>query len=303
MVTSTISYFAMYNKFICYCLTIIHLSIALFVFSSFSIYQHFNKEGAWEAAVDVFTLLGGILAIGTVYTYFNIEQKTKEFKETHKEATEEIDNTKKQIILELKKLKENNQTLADLIQEYEIKQKFIDYIKYQQGQEKELKKYVNQEHRPVENCLLANIIKAKWFLDTAINSNEIHSILFAEKELIWGYRQLIDFDTDFYHLYINQVFNTLKLLNEYCHRKNEEWENYFQSELIDLMVDFVKEDERDKINILSKEYLKQFKQIYEEYVTTDVERNLFIKMINTENKKITKITKVLGLKRNNILVP
>ncbi|MCT8762372.1 hypothetical protein KZ434_01995, partial [Glaesserella parasuis] len=74
-------------------------------------------------------------------------------------------------------------------------------------------------------------------------------------------------------------------------------------ELIDLMVDFVKEDERDKINILSKEYLKQFKQIYEEYVTTDVERNLFIKMINTENKKITKITKVLGLKRNNILVP
>ncbi|MCT8742025.1 hypothetical protein KZ344_00420 [Glaesserella parasuis] len=303
MVTSTISYFAMYNKFICYCLTIIHLSIALFVFSSFSIYQHFNKEGAWEAAVDVFTLLGGILAIGTVYTYFNIEQKTKEFKETHKEATEEIDNTKKQIILELKKLKENNQTLADLIQEYEIKQKFIDYIKYQQGQEKELKKYVNQEHRSVENCLLANIIKAKWFLDTAINSNEIHSILFAEKELIWGYRQLIDFDTDFYHLYINQVFNTLKLLNEYCHRKNEEWENYFQSELIDLMVDFVKEDERDKINILSKEYLKQFKQIYEEYVTTDVERNLFIKMINTENKKITKITKVLGLKRNNILVP
>ncbi|EQA12460.1 hypothetical protein HPSSW140_1219, partial [Glaesserella parasuis SW140] len=277
--------------------------IALFVFSSFSIYQHFNKEGAWEAAVDVFTLLGGILAIGTVYTYFNIEQKTKEFKETHKEATEEIDNTKKQIILELKKLKENNQTLADLIQEYEIKQKFIDYIKYQQGQEKELKKYVNQEHRSVENCLLANIIKAKWFLDTAINSNEIHSILFAEKELIWGYRQLIDFDTDFYHLYINQVFNTLKLLNEYCHRKNEEWENYFQSELIDLMVDFVKEDERDKINILSKEYLKQFKQIYEEYVTTDVERNLFIKMINTENKKITKITKVLGLKRNNILVP
>ncbi|MCT8763977.1 hypothetical protein KZ434_10715, partial [Glaesserella parasuis] len=232
MVTSTISYFAMYNKFICYCLTIIHLSIALFVFSSFSIYQHFNKEGAWEAAVDVFTLLGGILAIGTVYTYFNIEQKTKEFKETHKEATEEIDNTKKQIILELKKLKENNQTLADLIQEYEIKQKFIDYIKYQQGQEKELKKYVNQEHRSVENCLLANIIKAKWFLDTAINSNEIHSILFAEKELIWGYRQLIDFDTDFYHLYINQVFNTLKLLNEYCHRKNEEWENYFQSELI-----------------------------------------------------------------------
>ncbi|MCT8540669.1 hypothetical protein KZ402_06055, partial [Glaesserella parasuis] len=301
--TSTISYFAMYNKFICYCLTVIHLSIALFVFSSFSIYQKFNGKGAWEAAVDVFTLLGGILAIGTVYTYFNIEQKTKEFKETHKEATEEIDNTKKQIILELEKLKENNQTLADLIQEYEIKQKFIDYIKYQKGQEKELKKYVNQEHRSVENCLLANIIKAKWFLDTAINSNEIHSILFAEKELIWGYRQLIDFDTDFYHLYINQVFNTLKSLNEYCHRKNEEWENYFQSELIDLMVDFVKEDERDKINILSKEYLKQFKQIYEEYVTTDVERNRFIKVINTENKKITKITKVLGLKRNNILVP
>ncbi|MCT8823634.1 hypothetical protein Q7526_08920 [Glaesserella parasuis] len=129
----------MCNKFICYCLTIIHLSIALFVFSSFSIYQKFNGKGAWEAAVDVFTLLGGILAIGTVYTYFNIEQKTKEFKETHKEATEEIDNTKKQIILELEKLKENNQTLADLIQEYEIKQKFIDYIKYQKGQEKELK--------------------------------------------------------------------------------------------------------------------------------------------------------------------
>ncbi|QBQ63858.1 hypothetical protein EXH44_06200 [Actinobacillus indolicus] len=148
--------------------------------------------------------------------------------------------------------------------------------------------------------MLANIVKTKWFLDTAIDSNEIHSILFAEKELIWGYRQLVDFDADFYRLYINQIFNTLQLLNEYCHRENEEWKDYFQSELIDLMVDFVKEDERDKANMLSQEHLKQFKQLYEEYVTTDVERSRFIKVINTENKKIIKITKVLGLKPNNI---
>lgn len=289
----------MFKKYFYY-INIVILSIALFVFSSFSIYQKFNGKGAWEAAVDVFTLLGGILAIGTVYTYFNIEQKTKEFKEKHKGATEEIDNTKKLIILELEKLKENNHTLAKLIQEYEIKQKFIDYIKYQQGQEAELKKYVNQEHRSVENCLLVSIIKSKWLLDTAINSNEIYSILFSEKELIWGYRQLIDFDADFYHLYINQVFNTLRSLNEYCHGKNDEWKNYFQSELIDLMVGFVKEDERDRINILSQEYLKQFKQLYEEYVTTDAERNRFIKVINTENKKIVKLTKFLGLRRNNI---
>ncbi|QBQ63857.1 hypothetical protein EXH44_06195 [Actinobacillus indolicus] len=140
-----ISYFAMCKKFF-YCLTIIVFSIALFVFSSLSIYQKFNTEGAWEAAVNVFTLLGGILAIGTVYTYFNIEQKTKEFKEKHQDATEEIDNAKKLIILELEKLKKNNHTLDKLIQEYEIKQKFIDYIKYQQGQELELKKYVNKEY-------------------------------------------------------------------------------------------------------------------------------------------------------------
>ena len=63
----------------------------------------------------------------------------------------------------------------------------------------------------------------------------------------------------------------------------------------------MREDERNREKILSQSEIEHYKKIYKKYVDVTTEHR-FISVINNENKKRMKLSKILGLKekRNTI---
>lgn len=273
------------------------LATALLVFSIEALFKRYQEKGAWEAATSVFTLLGIILTVGTVFTYVNLEKKSEGVSKKYNQVYKQISSYEKKMNVELEKMKSNNQVLAQLIEETRLKEQYIAYIKHNIGDENLLRNNVNRSQQTVDNYLLANIIKAKWNLDECSKSSDKYNLIFAAQELIESYRQLADFDDDIYHLYVKEFFNALDFLDRILEQNNED-KNFFEAELIDLLLAFMREDERNQKKTLSRSEIEKYKIIYNKHINNN---DKFTTIINKENKKKFKLSKELRLRNKNIL--
>ena len=276
------------------------LAAALLAFSIEALFQRYQDKDAWEAANSVFTLLGVILTVGIIFTYVNLEKKAESVSQKYNQVYKQILTYEKKMNKELEKMKTNNQALAQLLKETKIKEQYIAYIKHNIGDENVLRNNVNRTQQTADNYLLANIIKAKWNWEEGSKSGDKYNLIFAVEDLIDSYHQLIDFDDDIYCLYVKEFFNALDLLDRFCELNGED-KDFFEAELINLLIAFMREDERNQEKILSQPEVKRYKTIYKKYVNVTIEHR-FISVINNENKKRMKLSKVLGLKekRNTI---
>lgn len=276
------------------------LAAALLAFSIEALFHRYKTEGVWNAATSVFTILGVILTASVIFTYVNLEKKAEAVSQKYNQVYKQISTYEKKMNKELEEMKSTNQTLAQLLKETGIKEQYIAYIKHNIGDENVLRNNINRAQQTADNYLLANIIKAKWNLDEYPNSGDKYHLIFAVEELIDSYHQLIDFDDDIYRLYVKEVFNALDLLDRLC-EQNEEDKGFFEVELFNFLVAFMREDERNREKILSQSEIEHYKTIYKKYVDVTTEHR-FISVINNENKKRMKLSKVLGLKekRNTI---
>lgn len=270
------------------------LAAALLAFSIEALFQRYQDKDAWEAANSVFTLLGVILTVGVIFTYFNLEKKAETVSQKYNQVYKQISTYEKKMNKELEEMKSNNQTLAQLLKETKIKEQYIAYIKHNIGDENVLRNNVNRTQQTADNYLLANIIKAKWYWKECSKSGDKYNLIFAVEDLIDSYRQLIDFDDDIYRLYVKEFFNALDLLDHFC-ELNAKDKDFFESELINLLIVFMREDERNRKKILSQLEIEHYKTIYKKYIDVTNEHR-FISVINNENKKRMKLSKVLGLK-------
>ncbi|MDE4030965.1 hypothetical protein NUQ39_06985 [Glaesserella parasuis] len=276
------------------------LATALLVFSIIVLDHRYDEKDAWEAATSVFTLLGVILTVGVIFTYVNLEKKAESVSQKYNQVYKQILTYEKKMNKELEEMKSNNQTLAQLLKETKIKEQYIAYIKHNIGDENVLRNNVNRTQQTADNYLLANIIKAKWNWEEGSKSGDKYNLIFAVEDLIDSYHQLIDFDDDIYCLYVKEFFNALDLLDRFCELNGED-KDFFDAKLINFLLAFIREDERNREKILSQSEIERYKTIYKKYVDVTTEHR-FISVINNENKKRMKLSKVLGLKekRNTI---
>lgn len=276
------------------------LATALLVFSIIVLDHRYDEKDAWEAATSVFTLLGVILTVGVIFTYVNLEKKAESVSQKYNQVYKQILTYEKKMNKELEEMKSNNQTLAQLLKETKIKEQYIAYIKHNIGDENVLRNNVNRTQQTADNYLLANIIKAKWNWEEGSKSGDKYNLIFAVEDLIDSYHQLIDFDDDIYCLYVKEFFNALDLLDRFCELNGED-KDFFEAKLINFLLAFIREDERNREKILSQSEIERYKTIYKKYVDVTTEHR-FISVINNENKKRMKLSKVLGLKekRNTI---
>lgn len=270
------------------------LATALLVFSIIVLDHRYDEKDAWEAATSVFTLLGVILTVGVIFTYVNLEKKAESVSQKYNQVYKQILTYEKKMNKELEKMKTNNQALAQLLKETKIKEQYIAYIKHNIGDENVLRNNVNRTQQTADNYLLANIIKAKWNWEEGSKSGDKYNLIFAVEDLIDSYHQLIDFDDDIYCLYVKEFFNALDLLDRFCELNGED-KDFFEAELINLLIAFMREDERNQEKILSQPEVERYKTIYKKYVNVTIEHR-FISVINSENKKRIKLSKALGLK-------
>ncbi len=270
------------------------LAAALLAFSIEALFQRYQDKDAWEAANSVFTLLGVILTVGVIFTYVNLEKKAETVSQKYNQVYKQILTYEKKMNKELEEMKSNNQTLAQLLKETKIKEQYIAYIKHNIGDENLLRNNVNRTQQTADNYLLANIIKAKWNLEECSKLGDKYNLIFAVEDLIDSYQQLIDFDDDIYRLYVKEFFNALDLLDRFYKQKDED-KDFFEDKLINLLIDFIREDERNWEKILSQSEIEHYKTIYKKYIDVTTEHR-FISVINSENKKRMKLSKALGLK-------
>ena len=97
------------------------LAAALLAFSIEALSQRYQDKDAWEAATSVFTLLGVILTVGVIFTYVSLEKKAESVSQKYNQVYKQISTYEKKVNKELEEMKSNNQTLAQLLKETQIK--------------------------------------------------------------------------------------------------------------------------------------------------------------------------------------